>query len=327
MAYNYRFKKYPDGSCQLVYYNTPIVCNSYNDLYYLTHDIKKESRKRLHTNPFDDGHLDYLEFYGPDDLIPPDLTPEEISFRHERSVKNSLSRTIKEIYDLGRSNTWEWFVTFTLDGAGIDRTDYSLCKKKVLKWINNISVRKCVNLKYLIVPELHSDNKSWHFHALMSNCSELQFDPALNNQEFRKDNEGNLLFNKKGNLIKNRYYKKPMRVSYPDGDYIYNIRDYGNGWTTATKIMDSKKTISYILKYISKELIEHPDLKGKQKYNASRNLDRPEVSLVMLDRQSISEVIETIMRDHDVQLKLDYQQTKFVNNGAYKNVITYMEFQ
>ena len=82
----------------------------------------------------------------------------------------------------------------------------------------------------------------------------------MNNQKFRKDKNGEVMLNKKGEPVPNKYFGEYLRTSYPDGEYIYNIKEYRNGYTTATKITDTYKAVSYIVKYITLGFCEPKNL-------------------------------------------------------------------
>ena len=256
MAYNFAIKEFSNGTLQVTYYDNPIL-DGYD----------KETIK-FKKNFIDDGNYDFNYDYECEcpwgdsesyiremsdkefeDMKIKRYTEEELQKRHDHSVKSSLTRSIHKVYDLARNNVWEWFFTFTLnDNAVNDKFDYEDCSKKVCKWFNNIRLRICPNIKYLIIPEKHKTG-AWHFHALVSNCDELEFIVAKNNQEFVKDEFGNIKTNKKGQPIRNKHFGDDLRVSYPDGNYIYNIANYNidrYGFSTATKIIDTKKATSYI---------------------------------------------------------------------------------
>lgn len=158
------------------------------------------------------------------------------------SELNNYKRAKNKIYDYARCNMWDYFLTFTFNPDKVDRTNYDECRKKLTKWLNNISQRYCNGeLKYIIVPELHSDGVSYHFHGLLSNCDGIIFVPS-------------------GHIDNN-------------GRTIYNLPQYKLGFTTATAITDTNKVCSYLAKYVTKQL--DLKLKGKRRYLASTNLNLP----------------------------------------------------
>lgn len=164
----------------------------------------------------------------------------------ERSAMVSCSRAKKEVYDIARSNKWDWFFSFTFNPALVDSFDYNICVEKFSKWLNNIR-RLCPDMVYIVVPEKHKSGR-FHFHGLFSNVSALDFVYS-------------------GHII--------------SGRRVYNCCNYKYGFTTATKVSDSNKSASYLVKYITKDLCSVS--KGKKRYWVSRNVKRPIVRELMIE--------------------------------------------
>lgn len=352
MAYNFSLKKYANGTLQLTYYDTPII----NSLDYekqnsvdrpdcftcYRYDDENAMKLFPDMHLYEDGCDTPWGFVEPEniDFVMPHkvnvledsgevfLSDEEIKKRHEKSVSTSLSRTVHKIYDLGRNNVWEWFFTFTLNESAVkDRCNYDECSSKVRKWFNNIRSRRCPDIRYLIVPEKHPSSGAWHFHALVSNCDGLEFKKAINNQEYRKDDSGKLILDKKGQPQRNKYFGDYLRVSYPYGDFIYNIVDFDEkryGFTTATRVKDTRKAISYIMKYLTKELAECTF--GKKRFFYSKNLEVPERSLFFSESSSLQEIIDYIESNFNVRFNKDYIKTVKIQNYGYQNTVSYLEF-
>ena len=98
--------------------------------------------------------------------FPDDKETEEEKLIHSLSV--STNRSKNNLFRIARSNKWDLFITLTFDRELVDSSDYELVSKKVSKWLNNLKLRYCSDLKYLIVPELHKDKIHYHFHGLFS---------------------------------------------------------------------------------------------------------------------------------------------------------------
>ena len=167
----------------------------------------------------------------------------------------AFKRSKNMIYKLACNNKpWDYFVTFTFNSDKVDRYNFSDVSKKLSNWIDNIKRKyNCKDMGYIIVPEKHKDG-AWHFHGLFKNCDNLNFiDSGI------KDNQGRT---------------------------IYNISNYKFGFTTATKLSDIDKAVSYILKYISKDLFVD-NLKGKKRYWRSKNLEMPAVEAAIVEGNKI----------------------------------------
>lgn len=169
----------------------------------------------------------------------------------------SLKNTKNRIYQIARSNTWDWFITLTFDRQKTDASDYDEVVKKMTKYLDNFRQRKCPNMKYLIVPELHKDGIHYHFHGLLSDCDGLHF--AYSGRNDRKS-----------------------------GKPIFNLLDWTLGFTTATRIEDTGKVSSYITKYITKATMGY--LKNKKRYYASQNINVTEPEFHVIDEENFQQI-------------------------------------
>lgn len=202
----------------------------------------------------------------------------------QRSIQQSVARTKKTIYDYAKMVEWEWFVTLTMSPDKTDRSNYSECSYKLRKWLDNVKQTKSDNFKYLVIPELHKDKKSYHFHGLFADCGSMRF--ALSDNDFAKEKE------------------------------IYNIKDYRLGFSTATKIKDLKRVTSYITKYVTKEIIETVPV-GRQRYYVSKSIPKPAIQWLTLTDQEIE-----IYKQHCKE-KAIYIDRKKIENKDYQNKIEF----
>lgn len=152
-------------------------------------------------------------------------------------------KTNKEkIYEYAFANDWSggWFFTITFDPAQVDSFNYDECYNRMYQFLKNVKNNN-PDFKYLFVPELHKSGR-WHFHGIGVNCDNLK----MIDSGVKKNNK-----------------------------QIYNInqKSYKYGFTTCSQIEDSCKVSNYIIKYITKELINMT--KGRHRYLYSKNLDKP----------------------------------------------------
>lgn len=251
-VYNVRVYNYVDGQQLRIY------SNLYNSDEKDEEIEKKKQIKR--ENPIlgveNEEIWNNIEYYEPylDDM----LEDFEILARKERSLKNSTSRTIQKIYEITRSNEWEYFITLTFNPEKVNSFDYDEVVKKLSKWLNNIKQRQSPNLKYIIVPELHKSGR-FHFHGLFADIGNMQLVDS-------------------GKRI--------------NGEIIYNIGAYDLGFTTATKIKDNARVSSYITKYISKDLCAVTQ--NKKRYWCSRNLEKVNIQDFILEPHEIKQMLEDI---------------------------------
>lgn len=169
----------------------------------------------------------------------------------ERGQVKNQKRAMQVVYDLARSNDWNWFLTMTFDESTVDRYSYDDCVAALKRWTD---IMYHQGNMWLIVPEQHKDG-AYHFHGLV--FGRLKLTPGIN------PHTGKEIFDKSG---------RP----------VYNVTNYHYGFTTVTPVSDSKKASGYLSKYLSKSL-QVP--KGKKRYWASKSLQRPTVDYLVLTRE------------------------------------------
>lgn len=172
---------------------------------------------------------------------------EEDEEKRKESIRISCGRSVKMIYDIARSNRWDWFLTFTFSPEKVDRFNYSDCSNKLSQWLKNMH-KRCPGMVYLVVPEKHKSG-AYHFHGLFANVDDMEFVAS--------------------------------GVRDKSGNMVYNVDKYKFGFTTATKIGDCHRASSYLCKYITKELCAVT--MGKKRYWVSRNVKRPEIEELRIE--------------------------------------------
>lgn len=161
----------------------------------------------------------------------------------EKVFLSSVSRTRNTIYDIVHNMYIEWFGTLTISpDFHIDRNDKKALKKYLGEWFNNIKKRYCPNLMYLAIPEPHKKG-GFHFHVLLGYT-------------------GSLTFNYSGVTQKGRM--------------VYNLKQWVAGFTNFTKVTNVQQCANYVIKYITKDLLESDLDFGKQRYLVSKNIPKKE---------------------------------------------------
>lgn len=200
-------------------------------------------------------------------------------YRDEENKRRSVSRSKQSIYELARNGQWEWFITLTFDGSKIDRYDYRAVTKKLSDWLSNLR-KKSPELEYLFVPEQHKDG-AYHFHGLVAKMVNVKIVDS-------------------GKKCK--------------GEIIYNLGSYRFGFSTMTRVRDNVAVTRYIAKYVTKELLD--STKGRRRYWASRNLERPAVDLVQMDPESICCLWQELEEDN---VYYNYSQSEYYKVQYYQN--------
>ena len=210
MDYNVKILKYANNRQQIVFYSVPI-----------------RFKEKIEYNKIDQRETkDY------------DLNEEEEENKKLHSLMNSRNRTIKNIYSIARANNWEWFVTFTFDPKRFNSTNYDSVMAEMSHFMKNLR-RKNIDMKYMLIPELHEDHKKYHVHGLLSGLPDCYFE----------------------------YWK------HEDGKDVYIMKNYILGRNYHTRVENNDAVTRYITKYITKDLME--STKNKHRFLYSLNCDKP----------------------------------------------------
>lgn len=167
-------------------------------------------------------------------------------------LDENLSRTKNKIFELAYCNKWDYFFTGTLNPNKHDRTDLELFHKQLTQFIRDINKKYNCKIKFLFVPELHSDRKSWHIHGF------LQGVPDNLLSQFK-------IGDKMGKVIAEKVQ---------NGEIVYNWLDYSKkfGFCDLEPIKNHEAVSKYITKYINKELATSVTELNAHQYYHSRGL-------------------------------------------------------
>ena len=170
----------------------------------------------------------------------------------ERKEIDNMKRAKQMVWDLGRANHFDWWLTLTFSPEQVDdRSDYKCCSDALKKFTRYLYDHRC---RWLLVPDWDSHD-GVHFHGLFS--GDLKFVRAYS-----------------------PYTGKPLFDNH--GRPCYNIADYKLGFTSAVPLDGSPAVITYLTQYYTKNRkMQVP--KGCKRYWASRNLIRPAVSYDLRD--------------------------------------------
>lgn len=188
---------------------------------------------------------------------------------NEEKLSNNLSRTKAAIFELASCNPWELFVTFTFDKEKIERDNLELLNQRLSHWIRNYNRKYGISLKFMLLPERHSDGINWHMHGFVYGL------PLEHLTEF-EDN---------GNL--------PKRISdkLKQGEVVYNWLSYLKkfGYCVLEVIKNFEAASKYITKYITKDLQRSVKELNSHMYYASKGLKRAELVCKGVMSKSIDE--------------------------------------
>lgn len=187
-----------------------------------------------------------------------DRTQEEA----QRCFENSINQTRKRVFNLVKSNKWEYFITLTFKREDIkwSADNYNDVARCCTQFMANLKRRYAPDLIYIIVPEFHSDGKNFHFHGLVANVGSIKF-------------------------VESGHFTDA-------GDIIFNMIQWKYGFSTATVVKDSDKCSSYISKYMNKNNLN--SIPNKKRYFCSRNILKVQPTFYNME---LSDLIEEVADD------------------------------
>lgn len=222
--YNARYKYItaPDGSVTIF---EEMYCKRF---VFNPHHVEEHNRDvRLRREKWES---DLDEMYGRSGKFVPEKTSKA------DSISRSKRRAKSNLLDFALCNEFECFVTLTLNGDNIDRSDYKAVVKKLNTWLDN-RVRR-YGLKYVGVPELHKDG-AIHFHILCNDVLNTIY-------------SGTVIRPTGGRPVKESTAIR-QGFNLDDCRKVYNITDWTLGFSTMYHTYgDVRAVANYIVKYITK---------------------------------------------------------------------------
>lgn len=181
--------------------------------------------------------------------------PEE-TLHYDHKLEESISRAKTKIFEIAFCNSWDFFLTATLDPAKYDRTDLERFHKDFTKWLSNQGQKYKTKIDFLLIPEKHSDGQSWHIHGLLRGV------PLSALHQFTK-----------GDIMGKKLAEKVL-----NGDVVYNWIDYQRkfGFCDLEPIRSPEAVSKYVTKYICKDLAKSVSEVGAHLYYHSRGLKTAE---------------------------------------------------
>ncbi len=169
-------------------------------------------------------------------------------------LEENIIRTRSRIEELAYCNSWDWFFTGTLDPNKYDRSDLEKFHKDLTQWLRDYNKKFKLHIKFLLIPELHSDGVSWHVHGLLS---------GLPKEHLHKFSVGDT-------------FGKYIAEKVVSGDDVYSWSDYlyKFGFNDIEPIKSQEAVSRYITKYISKNLFCSVKKLNAHMYYCSRGLNR-----------------------------------------------------
>lgn len=176
---------------------------------------------------------------------------------NDSKIIESILRSKGKIFELAFCNPWQWFFTGTINPNKQNRTDLELYHKQLTQWLRDYNKKYNLFIKFLFVPELHKDGKSWHIHGFLNGL------PVEHLKQFQV---GDIMGKGLADKVKN-------------GDIVYNWLPYYNrfGFCDLEPIRNHEAVSKYVTKYINKELANSVTQLNAHTYYHSRGLKFAEI--------------------------------------------------
>lgn len=195
-------------------------------------------------------------------------------------VQRAVRRARAQVREIALCTSFRWFVTLTLDRARIDRYDMAQITRHLNHWLDNQVRRK--GLAYVLVPERHKDG-AVHFHGFFNDALEAV-------------DSGTLSLPGGGKPKKPRSAAQRAEWLALGAHPVYNLPGWSWGFTTAIELYgEYDKAVSYVCKYIGKDLAPSPNGDGLEPqkiggrwYYSGGALGRPQVRYTDLDLRDVA---------------------------------------
>lgn len=229
-------------------------------------------------------------------LISSNVRPLYHRFKHDFSysseedkLKCNIIRAKSKLFEYCCCNYFYYFVTLTVNRVH-DSQDLKWLTKVTTQIIRDCRKRYFGDFKFILIPELHKDGKSWHLHGL--------FDSSFG-QDF--------------------YVNDYKYLSWSSYDKI--------GFSSISKIENYEATIKYITKYIKKGFENRE--KGKHLYFCSNGLQKSQVVNDLIFVESDLDIDYDVYTDYfcikDMSEKEYMYWIDTMNNKVYQNVLNFAQ--
>lgn len=210
---------------------------------------------------------------------------------NDEKLPQNISRARNKILEYGYCNQWDLFCTFTLSPEKYNREDLKQFNKDFSRYIRNFNQYHNLNIKFLLVPELHKDNKSWHMHGLFS---------GLPVSYLTKFKIGDKMSSKLASFVR-------------QGRDMYDWVSYSSkfGYCALEAIHSKDQCIKYLIKYVTKNMVSCVKEVNAHIYYCSKGLNLSECV-----RKNYADTLQNIKYDFEN----DYCAVKWLSAAEFKNL-------
>lgn len=206
---------------------------------------------------FNDHTYKLMAFKYPFDTMPELRETRKKGEANDRKLSNNISRTRSMIYDLVASNPWQHFVTLTIDGEKYNRENLRAYEKDLQTMIKNYNAYNKTEIKFLFIPELHADKKSYHMHGLMSGLPDKCLTPFTSDM----------------------YLPERILKKLDEGKRVFEWKQYRTrfGFCELEEVQNPDAVSGYMTKYITEDLASTVQDLNAHSYFCSRGLKRSKI--------------------------------------------------
>lgn len=171
---------------------------------------------------------------------------------NDKKLYENISRARSKIFEYSFCNEWDYFFTGTLDNTKYDRTDLENYHQDLTLFFRHYRRNDGCELKFLIVPELHSDGQAWHTHGFIK---------GLPDKYLHQFQLGDRM---------SAYIAQKVRR----GEVVYDWPAYSRkfGFCDLEPIANKEAVSKYVTKYMNKSLFDTVLDVGAHLYYHSRGL-------------------------------------------------------
>ena len=135
------------------------------------------ARPDYRVHEFFDGFYKLVKFKNSDRLAV-SLHDHAQDEHYDEKLAPSYSRARSVVLQLALCNQWEYFFTGTIDEKLLHRDQLFPFLSRLVQWFRDLR-KNGVPVRFLLVPEKHSDLKAWHVHGLLSGIPESELYPFV----------------------------------------------------------------------------------------------------------------------------------------------------
>lgn len=168
-------------------------------------------------------------------------------------LDNNITRARSKVQEYGLCNDWEFFVTLTIDGSKLDRFDLHSYWGAFGQFIRDYRKKYGVQVGYLFIPEQHQSG-AWHAHGFLRGIRTEHLRQFLSNEKLP--------------------YRMLERIESGTALYDWPLYREKFGFISLEPIRSKERAVSYISKYITKDLARSVNQLGAHLYYVSRGLQQ-----------------------------------------------------